>query len=204
MWAHNKPLGNFELTGLPPAPRGVPQIEVTFDIDANGIVHVSAKDQGHRQGAVDDHLRWLGAVQGRDRPHGGRPSSTPRRTPSVARGETRNQADQLVYQTEKFLADNADKIPDEVKTEVQADVDRAQGQALEADLVRRDQDRVSPRSVSPARRWVPRCTPQPRPTRPLRVARPVATGEADDDVVDAEIIDEDATGDAAPGEGESK
>ena len=65
----NKSLGNFELTGLMPAPRGVPQIEVTFDIDANGIVHVNAKDTGHRQGAVDDRHRRLGPRQGRHRPH---------------------------------------------------------------------------------------------------------------------------------------
>ena len=60
----NKSLGNFELTGLPPAPRGVPQIEVTFDIDANGIMHVIREGPGHGQGAVDDGHRRLGAAQG--------------------------------------------------------------------------------------------------------------------------------------------
>ena len=62
MAAYNKPLGNFELTGLPPAPRGVPQIEVTFDIDANGIVHVVRQGPGHRPRAVDDDHRRLGAA----------------------------------------------------------------------------------------------------------------------------------------------
>ncbi len=67
MAVYNKKLGTFELTGLPPAPRGVPQIEVTFDIDANGIVHVSAKDLGYRQGAVDDDHRWIWSAEGRHR-----------------------------------------------------------------------------------------------------------------------------------------
>ena len=84
--AYNKKLGMFELAGLAPAPRGIPQIEVAFDIDANGIVNVSAKDLGHRQGAVGDHHRRLGAGQGRHRADdGARPRSTPRRTASAAR-----------------------------------------------------------------------------------------------------------------------
>ncbi len=66
----NKPLGTFELTGIAPAPRGVPQIEVTFDIDANGIVHVSAKDKGTGKEQVHDHHRWFRPAEGRDRPHG--------------------------------------------------------------------------------------------------------------------------------------
>ena len=84
--AYNKKLGMFELTGLPPAPRGVPQIEVTFDIDANGIVNVSAKDMGTGKSPGHDHHRWLGAAQGRDRPDDARRrGSTPRRTASAAR-----------------------------------------------------------------------------------------------------------------------
>ena len=87
--------------------------------------------------------------------------------------ETRNQADSLVYSTEKFLEENADKIPDDVKTEVQADVD-ALKTTLENDDAdgRGDPGRVSPSSVSPARRWAPRCTPPRRPTRPRPVAPP--------------------------------
>ena len=72
MAAYNKKLGTFELTGLPPAPRGVPQIEVTFDIDANGIVHVLAKDLGTGQGAVDDDHRRLRPAEGRHRAHDAR------------------------------------------------------------------------------------------------------------------------------------
>ena len=84
MWSQNQPLGNFELTGLPPAPRGVPKIEVTFDIDANGIVHVSAKDQA--SGREQSMTISGGSARRRTRSTGWsrRPSSTPRRTPSVA------------------------------------------------------------------------------------------------------------------------
>ena len=70
MASDNKSLGKFNLTGIPPAPRGVPQIEVTFDIDANGIVSVSRQGPGHRQGAADHHHRRHGAAQRRDRADG--------------------------------------------------------------------------------------------------------------------------------------
>ena len=124
MWAQNQPLGNFELTGLPPAPRGIPKIEVTFDIDANGIVHVSAKDQasGREQSMTisggsalskDDIDRMVKEAEQYAAEDAARREAV----------ETRNQADSLVYTTEKFLTDNADKIPDDVKTEVQADLD---------------------------------------------------------------------------------
>ncbi|MEU1624771.1 molecular chaperone DnaK [Streptomyces sp. NPDC020096] len=119
--AYNKKLGMFELTGLPPAPRGVPQIEVTFDIDANGIMHVSAKDLGTGReqrmtvtgGSAlpkDDIDRMMReAEQYAEEDHKRREAA-----------ETRNQAEQLVYQTEKFLKDNEEKVPGEVKTEVEA------------------------------------------------------------------------------------
>src|SRR5881398_235545 len=120
----NKPLGTFELTGIAPAPRGVPQVEVTFDIDANGIVHVSAKDKGTGKEQsmtitggsslskedIDRMVREAEQYAEEDR----------LRRESV---EVRNQAEGLVYTTEKFLADNDDKVPAEVKSEVQADVE---------------------------------------------------------------------------------
>ncbi|MFF2506374.1 molecular chaperone DnaK [Streptomyces sp. NPDC058067] len=121
--AYNKKLGMFELTGLPPAPRGVPQIEVAFDIDANGIMHVTAKDLGTGKeqkmtvtggsslpkDEIDRMMRDAEAHAEEDR----------RRRESA---DTRNQAEQFVYQTEKLLADNADKIPSDVKTETEAAV----------------------------------------------------------------------------------
>uniref|UniRef100_UPI001264840A molecular chaperone DnaK n=1 Tax=Segeticoccus rhizosphaerae TaxID=1104777 RepID=UPI001264840A len=116
---HNKPLGNFELTGIAPAPRGVPKIEVTFDIDANGIVHVSAKDQGTGQEQsmtisggsalpkeeIDRMVKEAEAHAEEDRK---------RREDT----ETRNTAEQLVYSTEKFLSDSGDKVPADARSEV--------------------------------------------------------------------------------------
>ena len=111
MAAYNKKLGMFELTGLPPAPRGVPQIEVAFDIDANGIVHVSAKDLGTGKeqsmtitgGSAlpkDDIERMMSDAEAH--------AEEDKRRREEA--EVRNTGDQLVYQTEKFLAENADKF----------------------------------------------------------------------------------------------
>ncbi|MFG2264040.1 molecular chaperone DnaK [Streptomyces sp. NPDC048720] len=118
--AYNKKLGVFDLTGLPPAPRGVPQVEVAFDIDANGIMHVSAKDlaTGREQKMtvtggsalpkedIDRMMREAEQYAEEDRKR--------RET-----AETRNQAEQLVYQTERFLQDNADRVPAETRTEVE-------------------------------------------------------------------------------------
>ena len=104
MWAQNQPLGNFELTGLPPAPRGVPKIEVTFDIDANGIVHVSAKDQA--SGREQSMTISGGSALSKDeidrmvKEAEQYAEEDAKRREAV---ETRNQADQLVYTTEKFL-----------------------------------------------------------------------------------------------------
>ncbi|MCQ4041557.1 molecular chaperone DnaK [Streptantibioticus rubrisoli] len=118
--AYNKKLGMFELTGLPPAPRSVPQIEVTFDIDANGIMHVSAKDLGTGKEQrmtvtggsalpkedIDRMMRE--AEQYAEEDHKRREAA-----------ETRNQAEQLVYQTDKFLKDNEGKVPADVRSEVE-------------------------------------------------------------------------------------
>ena len=120
----NKSLGNFELTGIAPAPRGVPQIEVTFDIDANGIVHVSAKDEGTGKEqsmtitggsslAKEDIERMVReAEEHAAEDHARREAA-----------EKRNVAEQMVYSVEKVLDENADKLNDDVKSEVRADVD---------------------------------------------------------------------------------
>ncbi|MGJ5752152.1 molecular chaperone DnaK [Streptomyces puniciscabiei] len=119
--AYNKKLGVFDLTGLPPAPRGVPQIEVAFDIDANGIMHVSAKDlaTGREQKMtvtggsalpkedIDRMMREAEQYAEEDR----------RRREAA---EMRNQAEQLVYQTEKFLRDNHDRVPADTRGEVES------------------------------------------------------------------------------------
>ncbi|MGW6022396.1 molecular chaperone DnaK [Streptomyces sp. NPDC055099] len=119
--AYNKKLGVFDLTGLPPAPRGVPKIEVTFDIDANGIMHVSAKDEatGREQRMTvtggsalpkDDINRMVREAEEH--------AEEDRKRRDAA--ETRNQAEQLVYQTERFLRENEERIPAATRTEVEA------------------------------------------------------------------------------------
>ncbi len=119
MAAYNKKLGTFELTGLPPAPRGVPQVEVTFDIDADGIVHVAAKDLGTGKEQKmtitggsglpkDDIARMMKEAEAHADEDKARREEA----------EVRNTGESLVYQTEKFLADNADKIPTEGKENV--------------------------------------------------------------------------------------
>ncbi|GAB2778512.1 molecular chaperone DnaK [Nocardioides salsibiostraticola] len=194
MWAQNQPLGNFELTGLPPAPRSVPKIEVTFDIDANGIVHVSAKDQGSGKEqsmtisggsalSKDDIDRMVKeAEQYAD--------EDAKRRESV---EARNQGEQLVYSTEKFLEDNADKLPDEVKTEVTADVD-----ALKAVL---EDEEADADSINAALAKVNESSQKMGAAMYAAAEADAsaaggatgATGEADDDVVDAEIVDDEPT-----------
>jgi molecular chaperone DnaK len=134
----NKSLGNFELTGIAPAPRGIPQVEVTFDIDANGIVHVSAKDKGTGKEqsmtitggsslSEEDIERMVKDAEEHE-------AEDKKRREAA---ETRNQAEQLAYSTEKMIRDNDEKLSEEIKTEVQADVD-----ALKAALASDDDDAV--------------------------------------------------------------
>ncbi|WP_369779955.1 molecular chaperone DnaK [Streptomyces sp. R33] len=121
--AYNKKLGMFELTGLPPAPRSVPQIEVSFDIDANGIMHVTAKDLGTGK---EQKMTVTGGSslprQDIDRMvrEAEQHAEEDRRRKEAA--ETRNSAEQLVYQTEKLLRENDGKVPAEVKTETETAV----------------------------------------------------------------------------------
>ncbi|HEX8305746.1 MAG TPA: molecular chaperone DnaK [Jatrophihabitans sp.] len=119
--AYNKKLGVFELTGIPPAPRGVPQVEVTFDIDANGIVHVSAKDlaSGNQQGMTITGGSGLSKEE-IDRMMKDAEVHAAEDKARREAAEIRNTGEQLVYQTEKFIADSGEKIPAESKTELEA------------------------------------------------------------------------------------
>jgi molecular chaperone DnaK len=125
MAAYNKKLGMFELTGLAPAPRGVPQVEVTFDIDANGIVHVGAKDlaTGKEQSVTISGGSALSKEE-IDRMMAEAESHAEEDKARREEAEIRNNGDSLVYQTEKFIADNAEKLSEgeaaEKKTEVEA------------------------------------------------------------------------------------
>jgi molecular chaperone DnaK len=115
----NKPLGTFELTGIAPAPRGIPQVEVTFDIDANGIVQVSAKDRGTGK---EQSITISGgsALPKEEIDRMVREAETHAEEDRQRReqAETRNTAEQLVYSTEKFVTDNDDKLPEDGKEKV--------------------------------------------------------------------------------------
>jgi molecular chaperone DnaK len=194
---YNKNLGNFDLTGLPPAPRGIPQIEVTFDIDANGIVHVSAKDLGTgKEQAMtitggsalpkDDIDRMV-----RDAEQYAEEDAKRRQS-----AETRNQADSLVYTTEKFLADNGDKVPEDVKTEVQTAVDDVK-KALEADdvdAIARASEHLGTVSQKLGQAMYANTD---QGAAGAAGATGDAAGSSDEDVVYAEIVDDaDTTGEA--------
>ncbi|MGH3509291.1 MAG: molecular chaperone DnaK, partial [Nocardioidaceae bacterium] len=192
MAAQNQPLGNFELTGLPPAPRGVPQIEVTFDIDANGIVHVSAKDRG--TGREQSMTITGGSALSKDDidkmvKEAEQYADEDRRRKEVV--ETRNQGDQLVYTTEKFLSENGEKIPEDVKTEVTADVDTLK-KALEDssdDATTAIQSAISKLGES-SQKMGAAMYAAGQAEAAAAGGTGDATGDSDEDVVDAEIVDE--------------
>ncbi|ABG97277.1 MULTISPECIES: molecular chaperone DnaK [Rhodococcus] len=124
--SHNKLLGSFELADLPPAPRGVPQIEVTFDIDANGIVHVTAKDKG--TGKENTIKIQDGSGLSKEEIERMVKDAEAHAEEDKARreeAEVRNQAESLVHQTEKFIKDNEDKVPADVKEKVEAAIKEA-------------------------------------------------------------------------------
>ncbi|MGW1344535.1 molecular chaperone DnaK [Kribbella sp. NPDC002412] len=188
----NKSLGNFELTGLPPAPRNVPQIEVTFDIDANGIVHVNAKDlaTGKEQRMTvtggsalpkDDIDRMVrDAEKYAEEDH--------KRREAV---ENRNQAESLVYQTEKFLSENEDKVPDDVKTEVKDGVAELK-KALEGDdaeVIKAASEKLAQSSQKMGAAMY--ANAQAAGSADERASASDGSTSTDDDVVDAEIVDED-------------
>ena len=214
MWSQNQPLGNFELTGLPPAPRGVPKIEVTFDIDANGIVHVSAKDQA--SGREQSMTISGGSALGKDeidrmvKEAEQYAEEDAKRRESV---EARNQGDQLVYTTEKFLADNAEKLPDDVKTEVQADIDALKEALAKEDASAEEITAAVAKVNESSQKMGAAMYAAAEADQAGAGGATGATGESDDDVVDAEIVDEpsdetatgssDAGDESAP-EGESK
>ena len=206
---HNKGLGTFELTGIAPAPRGVPQVEVTFDIDANGIVHVSAKDRGTGK---EQSMTISGgsALPKEEIERMVREAEEHAAEDKTRREETeaRNTAEQLVYSTEKFLADSADKIPADGRGEVDAALADLKG-AL------KDGSGVSPADVTA------KATKLSEESQKLGTAMYAAAsaaessdggatpgegqssagaqGAADDDVVDAEVVDDTEDASAAPG-----
>jgi molecular chaperone DnaK len=179
----NKSLGNFELTGIAPAPRGIPQIEVTFDIDANGIVHVSAKDKGT---AKEQSMTITGgsSLPKEDIERMVREAEENAAEDKKRREEqeTKNTAEQMVYQTEKLIKDNDEKLPEDVKTDVQADVD-----ALKTAIAGDDVDAIRAASEKLS------TSSQKLGEAIYASASEETSTEAEgssEDVVDAEVVDE--------------
>ncbi|MFG2286510.1 molecular chaperone DnaK [Streptomyces sp. NPDC048595] len=192
---YNKKLGMFQLTGLPPAPRGVPQIEVSFDIDANGIMHVTAKDLGtgkEQKMTVtggsslpkDDIDRMVRDAE--------QYAEEDRRRREAA--ETRNQGEQLVYQTEKFLKDNEDKVPGDIRSEVEEAVGELKEKLKGEDtsMIRTASEKLA--AVSQKLGQAMYADTQAAQAAGGGTGGAAAGGQqagAEDDVVDAEIIDDD-------------
>ncbi|MGW0579691.1 Hsp70 family protein, partial [Streptomyces sp. NPDC002920] len=201
--AYNKKLGVFDLTGLPPAPRGVPQIEVAFDIDANGIMHVFAKDlaTGREQKMTvtggsalpkDDIDRMM-----RDAEQYAEEDRTRREA-----AETRNQAEQLVYQTEKFVRENEERVPADTRAEVSAAADELKSlleQQADTAALRAGIDRLAAVSQQMGQAMYAQAQQPPTGDGADAAYSGGSAGSADehaspgDDetVVDAEIVDDD-------------
>ncbi len=190
----NKSLGNFELTGLMPAPRGVPQIEVSFDIDANGIVHVYAKDMA--TGKEQSMTVTGGSALGKDdidrmvKDAEAHEDADRKRRESV---EMRNEADGLAFRTEKLLDENADKIPENVKTPVT----EALGTLKEAlkgtdndDAVKAAMDDLNQKASAMGQAVYQASQAEQQAAAQASQEGPSDSFSADDDVVDAEIVDD--------------
>ena len=181
----NKLLGTFELSGIAPAPRGVPQIEVTFDIDANGIVHVSAKDRGTgKEQSVT--ITGGSSLPKEDIDRMVREAEEHAAEDKKRRedADTRNQAEQAVYSTEKLLKDEADKISEETRAAVQKDVDAVK-EALKGDDIEAVKTAMATLSESGMKIGQEIYAKQQADEAATQAA------PAQDDVVDAEIVDED-------------
>ena len=202
MTRDNKPLGTFDLTGIAPSARGVPQVEVTFDIDANGIVHVSAKDRGTGKEQsmtisggsalpkeeIERMVREAEAHADEDRT---------RRDEA----ETRNQAEQLVYSTEKFLKDNDDKVPADSRVEVDAAiVDLKAALAANASV---DDLKAKTETLATASQQVGQAmyaaSQEQDTSGSTGPAGSAGSPDQDDDVVDAEVVEDDAPTDGSDG-----
>jgi len=195
----NKPLGTFELTGIAPAPRGLPQIEVTFDIDANGIVHVSAKDRGTN---TEQSMTITGGSslpkEDIDRMVKEAEEHAAEDKKRREEAEVRNQAEALVYSTEKLLKDNDEKIPEDVKTEVGTAVSELKTalEGTDADAVKAKHENLSTVAQKIGEALYASAEAEQaagdQAQADADAAAAAGAGHApDEDVVDAEIVDED-------------
>jgi len=188
--AYNKNLGTFDLTGLPPAPRGVPQIEVAFDIDANGIVHVSAKDLG--TGKEQSMTITGGSGLSKEEIDRMMKDAEAHAEEDKKRKEeldVRNGAESLVYQTEKFLKDNAEKIPADAKANVEEPLNTLK-KALEGTDIAAIKTAME--TVAQASQAVGAAMYQEQAQAANTNQDGTTSENNNEDIVDAEIVDEGA------------
>ncbi len=190
MAADNKTLGRFELTGIPAAPRGLPQIEVTFDIDANGIVHVSAKDLGTGKeqsikitassGLSEEEIKRL--VKDAEM-H----SEEDKKKKELA--EARNHADTLIYSTEKTVKDLGDKVESSLKSDIDSSIERLKKAMETSDTaeIKRLSDELTQTSHKLAEKMYSQASQQGPGAGPEAEAGPSGGKKPDDDVVDADF-----------------
>ena len=193
--AYNKKLGMFELSGIAPAPRGVPQVEVAFDIDANGIVNVSAKDLGTgKQQSVTISGGSALAKDDIDKMVRDAEQYAEEDRQRREEAEVRNRADTLVYTTEKFLADNTDKVPADVRTEVESAISDLK-KALEGNDTETIRE-ASEKASQVSQKMGSAIYAQAQAEQQAAAQEGAAAGSTEDgapqgdDVVDAEIVDE--------------
>jgi molecular chaperone DnaK len=190
--AYNKKLGMFELAGIAPAPRGIPQVEVAFDIDANGIVNVSAKDLG--TGKEQRVTISGGSALGKDDIERMMADAEKYAEEDARRreeAEVRNRADSLAYTTEKFLAENSDKVPDDIKSEVEAaitDLKKAL-EGTDTDAIKEASEKAA--QVSQKMGTAIYAQAQASASEGEAASDAAADSSDDDEVVEAEIVDED-------------
>jgi molecular chaperone DnaK len=193
----NKNLGTFELTGIAPAPRGIPQVEVTFDIDANGIVHVSAKDKGTGKEqsmtitggsslAKEDIERMVREAEEHAAEDKARRESA----------ETRNSAEQLAYSIDKLIKENDDKLPEDVKSDVQGDVDALKSALAgdDDDAVKTAYDKLNESQVKLGEAIYSQAQ-QAEAASGEAGTEQQADAASDEDVVDAEVVDDETESD---------
>jgi len=204
--AYNKKLGMFELSGIAPSPRGVPQIEVAFDIDANGIVNVSAKDMGTgKQQSVTISGGSALAKDDIDKMVRDAEQYAEEDRQRREEAEVRNRADTLVYTTEKFLAENTDKVPSDVRSEVESAISDLK-KALEGSDTEAIKE-ASEKASTASQKMGSAIYAQAQAEQQAAAQEGAASGSTEDgapqgdDVVDAEIVDEEGPSDTHTREG---
>ena len=204
MASNNRSLGRFHLDGIPPAPRGIPKIEVTFDIDANGILHVSAKDMGTgkqqaititgHSGLDDQEIDQM--VTDADA-H----SAEDKKRREII--DIKNQADQMVYNLEKLLRENKEKIPTDEATQVQTEIDNTKNaiEGEDAEAIKQAMEKLSKSSHKLTEMMYQKATQQQQTQQQAggsqdasgeqaQTQEQEAAEEADEEVIDAEVVDE--------------